>query len=124
MRFSACVNGGQQGLYVHHVVAAAFHGPRPDGLDVCHCNGDLTDNRPENLRYDTANGNMRDAVAHGRNYYAVRDECSKGHSLLDPGNVRTEITFGTDGQARHARRCRTCAAIYSANYRKRLVTVV
>lgn len=39
--------------FVHKLVAATFIGPRPDGLEVRHKNGDPTDNRPENLEYGT-----------------------------------------------------------------------
>lgn len=42
---------------VHSVVAAAFIGPRPAGLDVDHRNGKRQDNRAENLRYLTRSEN-------------------------------------------------------------------
>jgi len=47
------------------LVAEAFHGARPDGLVVCHCNGISNDNRPENLRWDTPLENNRDRIRHG-----------------------------------------------------------
>jgi hypothetical protein len=40
-------------VYVHHMVAAAFLGPCPEGLERDHINGDRIDNRAENLRYVT-----------------------------------------------------------------------
>jgi hypothetical protein len=51
--------------FVHALVARAFIGPRPDGLDVCHGNGVRSDNRLENLRYDTRQANAMDRHAHG-----------------------------------------------------------
>jgi hypothetical protein len=48
---------------VHRLVAEAFIGACPEGLEVCHNNGVNTDNRAENLRYDTRLANMREAVA-------------------------------------------------------------
>lgn len=51
--------------YVHRLVYEAFVGPVPDGLLICHRNGDPTDNRPDNLRADTQRGNMRDRELHG-----------------------------------------------------------
>lgn len=38
---------------IHSLVAIAFVGPRPPGLDINHLNGIKTDNRPENLEYCT-----------------------------------------------------------------------
>ena len=51
---------------VHVLVAAAFHGPCPKGCEVLHINGNLRDNRPENLRYDTHAENIHDIYAQGR----------------------------------------------------------
>jgi hypothetical protein len=47
-------------FFVHHLVAAAFLGPRPEGLHVLHGSSDRTDNRAVNLRYGTAKENMAD----------------------------------------------------------------
>ena len=51
--------------YVHQLVLLAFVGPCPEGLEVCHNNGRRTDNRLENLRYDTRSANAMDRHAHG-----------------------------------------------------------
>jgi hypothetical protein len=56
----------QEGASVAHLVAVAFLGPRPRKKHVCHNNGDPSDNRIENLRYDTAKGNQADRDKHGR----------------------------------------------------------
>lgn len=50
-------------LYVHHLVLAAFVGPRPVGMEACHQNDEPTDNRLVNLRWDTRKANAEDAVA-------------------------------------------------------------
>lgn len=49
----------------HSLVAAAFHGPRPTGMDIAHYNGMKHDNRAENLRYATKSENMRDCYRLG-----------------------------------------------------------
>lgn len=51
-------------LYSHRVVAAAFLGPCPDGKEVCHNNGDRSDNRLVNLRYGTREENVADRKIH------------------------------------------------------------
>lgn len=50
---------------VHSLVAAAFIGPRPDGMQVCHRDNDPTNNHYLNLRYDTPIGNNADKIKHG-----------------------------------------------------------
>lgn len=52
-------------LPVSHCVLFAFVGPRPAGTQGCHNNGIRTDNRPENLRWDTAKNNTADKLLHG-----------------------------------------------------------
>ena len=48
---------------VHTVVLEAFAGPCPDGMEACHENDVPTDNRwPENLRWDTPEGNLADRL--------------------------------------------------------------
>lgn len=51
---------------VHIMVLLAFHGPRPPGMVGCHNNSVSTDNRPDNLRWDTHRGNMEDRKRLGR----------------------------------------------------------
>lgn len=51
--------------YVHRMVAEAFHGPCPDGMECCHNDGDHTNNHFNNLRWDTRKANWRDRRAHG-----------------------------------------------------------
>lgn len=52
-------------VQVHHMVLEAFVGPRPAGAQGCHCNGDSTDDRAINLRWDTPQANQNDRVKHG-----------------------------------------------------------
>lgn len=63
--------------YIHHLVAEAFHGPRPEGMQCCHNNGDHEDNRPENLRWDTPKANMQDMKRHGRTLWGERNPRAK-----------------------------------------------
>lgn len=50
---------------VHRLVAEAFLGPSPKGMEVCHNNGFKCDNYVTNLRYDTHKSNGEDATKHG-----------------------------------------------------------
>lgn len=47
------------------LVLSAFVGPRPEGLECCHNDGDALNNKLENLRWDTHTSNIHDRVLHG-----------------------------------------------------------
>jgi hypothetical protein len=50
---------------VHHLVLCAFVGPCPKGQEGCHNDGDPTNNRVTNLRWDSHIGNLADMDKHG-----------------------------------------------------------
>lgn len=54
-----CIGGKQS--YVHVLVATAFLGPKPPGMDTDHINGDGSDNQADNLRYVTRSENTRNS---------------------------------------------------------------
>jgi hypothetical protein len=56
---------GARVLYVHRLVAMAFHGPPEPGQQVNHKNGNKLDNRPANLEWVSGAGNLRHARATG-----------------------------------------------------------
>jgi predicted XRE-type DNA-binding protein len=57
--------GADKRYTVHRLVAAAFIGPRPDGMQINHKNGNKADNRLENIEYCTQSENMKHAFATG-----------------------------------------------------------
>lgn len=88
--------------HVHRAVMAAFVGPLPDGLQVCHGDGDPTNNALDNLRYDTPSANQQDKVRHGRHHNTNKTHCPQDH-LLQGSNLLPWRA------ARGLRGCRTCA---------------
>ena len=50
---------------VHRLVLMAFVGECPSGMIACHNNGNHSDNRLENLRWDTPKSNEADKLIHG-----------------------------------------------------------
>ena len=53
--------------YIHALVAEAFLGPRPVGMQVAHNDGDHRNNAADNLRYATPRENNGDKRKHGTN---------------------------------------------------------
>lgn len=83
---------------IHKVVAEAFLGPAPDGMEVRHINGDPTDCRLANLTYGSHSENVSDTVRHGNHIWANKTHCPSGHPY-DRENTRMY-----DGR----RYCRAC----------------
>ncbi len=58
-------NGGRSATFlIHQLILVAFVGPCPEGQECCHENGIHTDNRIDNLRWDSHANNMADKTRH------------------------------------------------------------
>lgn len=64
-RVILCVDGKRLDRRVHNLILLAFVGPRPSGMVGCHRDGNRSNNRPNNLRWDTQASNIADKVRHG-----------------------------------------------------------
>lgn len=74
---------------VHALVAAAFIGPRPAGLDVMHADGSRTNSRCSNLQYGTRSENNKQIFADGR----------RKLKPIDVGFIRGQLNKGVSGVA-------------------------
>ena len=74
-------------MRVHRLVLMTFVGPCPEGMEGCHNNGDASDNRLENLRWDTPSENMYDKGRHGTDPQRNRTHCPRNHPLKAPNLV-------------------------------------
>ena len=88
--------------YVHQLVLEAFVGPRPDGYQARHLNGNRGDNRASNLAWGTPSENARDKLAHGTDHYGSRTHCASGHELT-PENTRMRLRKRTADNADHVK---------------------
>lgn len=95
----ARANEKKHDALVHRLVAAAFIGPLPAGMQVCHNDGGRLTSFVSNLRIDTPAGNASDRVGHGTenrgercgsNKYS-RDRVLEVRSMFDGGATITEI---------------------------------
>ena len=75
---------------MHRLVLGAFAGPPPEGMEGCHEDNDKTNNRLDNLRWDTRPGNHSDKARHGT--LGAKAECHRGHAFvrrnLTPSGLR------------------------------------
>lgn len=104
-----CRNGKRTLFQTHRLVMLTFVGPCPDGMEVCHNNGNALDNRLENLRYDTRRANVCDQVEHGVHSMASKNRCKHGHLKLAPN-----LTEG--GMRNGWKICRSCYESYHDIY--------
>ena len=56
---------GDANRYIHDLVLETFVGKRPEGYDASHINGNRTDNRLENLLWESRKDNCRRQENHG-----------------------------------------------------------
>lgn len=60
-----CKGGKRYTKQSHVLVALAFIGERPENYHVCHIDGDYTNNKLSNIRYDTVSQNSIDNYRYG-----------------------------------------------------------
>lgn len=58
---------------VHTLVLEAFVSHRPQGMEVCHNDGNPRNNKLSNLRWDTHRNNQRDMLRHGTANFKLGD---------------------------------------------------
>jgi hypothetical protein len=81
-------NGQSYQWRVHQLVMLVFVGPCPEGMEVCHRDGNPLNNHLSNLRYDTHINNLKDITR-----YEFRKSQCKGGSLRAL-QIRTEYANG------------------------------
>ncbi len=85
---------GPRSRHVYPLVLEAFVGPRPPGMEACHNDGDSTNDRLSNLRWDTSSSNSLDAVEHGTHNNSRKTNCPRGHRLVEPNLVASTLRQG------------------------------
>lgn len=79
---SAAVGDGKYvRVYIHRGVCELFNGSPADGMECRHLNGDMHDNRAENLQWGTAAENNADKMLHGT---VTKGERNGGAKLTVP----------------------------------------
>ena len=86
---SVVLGHNANGSPVHQLVALTFIGPCPDGMEVCHNDGDPTNNAVSNLRYDTRTENIKDVYRQGGRWRKL--------SAGDVMEIRAQLETGARG---------------------------
>ena len=87
---------------VHQLVAMAFMGLIPDGMEVLHSDGDKTNNRPDNLSYGTRLENHADKIRHGTSGKGEQNSMAK-LTEKDVLAIRAKYKKGVYGYIRIAK---------------------
>ena len=102
-------DGKRWTTWVHNVVMLAFAGPKPEGMETRHLDGNKLNNAKSNLVYGTRSENQKDRVAHGTHHETNKTHCPQGHEY-----TQENTHIGNRGK----RWCRLC---YKVKNDKRLV---
>lgn len=83
-------------MLLHRLVANAFHGVCESGLEVSHLDGDKSNNRADNLIYETHRGNVRRRRDHGTEFIPTNakitlDDARRAFTLRSEGKLQREI---------------------------------
>ena len=102
LRATLSRDGRSRKYFVHRLVLDAFVGPKQDGEETRHLDGDRANNFLCNLEYGTGSQNTLDKVKHGTHLQASRTHCPHGHLLEEPNLVKSQKALGW-------RSCLACA---------------
>lgn len=114
----------REGRYIHDLVTLAFLGPRPEGMEVRHLDGNASSaalwdaDGDQRLAYGTSAENKADTLRHGTQWPASRDFCDNGHEFT---LENTRIDYYPDGSFKQ-RTCKACARERSAELRQKRLT--
>ena len=78
---------------LHRLVLESFVGQRDPWQECCHCNGNPSDNRLSNLRWDTKESNTSDRPIHRPDRY-LSPQCVKEIALTQGSNRAVAKSFG------------------------------
>ncbi len=88
-----CMGQDHKWFGVHSLVLMAFVGPKPYGMECAHNNGNPSDNRLDNLRWDTRKGNLSDRERHRTLLRGERNNFAK----LSSDDVRRVLKLHENG---------------------------
>jgi hypothetical protein len=98
---------GRETHEVHRLVALAFLGPRPEGGEVRHVDGNPLNPRLSNLTYGTRSENGLDKRAHGGDHNVKKTHCPQGH----PYDAENTYVLPSRPRARYCKACQRARSL-------------
>lgn len=98
-RVAIRVPGGQIHRPVHQLVLEAFVGPRPEGLEVRHLDGNAENNHWQNLMWGTTLENAQDRKDHGTQVNGERHYMAK-LTAAQVAEIRAHLPMWKKGDGR------------------------
>lgn len=108
-------NNVRRGRLVHVLVLEAFFGPKQDGQETRHLDGDSSNNHISNLKWGTHIENMADSIRHGTFFFAGNIGEENMHSKLmekDVIEIKRMLNNGKRGKDIAVKYGVTAAAIH------------
>jgi hypothetical protein len=93
-----CRNSRVKIFRVHSLMALVFLGKRPEGMEVCHNDGNARNNAISNLRYDTPKNNSADSQRHGTHHSGERSV----HAKLKDSDIPKIIARNAAGESQRS----------------------
>ena len=118
-------NGTRVGRRVHQLVALAFIGPRPEGLEIRHLDGNQLNNAASNHAYGTAEENYWDKKLHNGTLLIVpgakvyRTPARRRQTHCKHGHERNDANTYVNPDGREI--CRPCATRCQVESRRRRI---
>jgi hypothetical protein len=92
-------DGRKTPRFVHHLVAECFLGPKPEGLQINHKDGNRFNNAADNLEYVTPKENTQHAIRLGLREPKTAEHMKKMHKAWKGKRHFAPIRKFTDEQA-------------------------
>jgi len=106
--------GQHYSRHVHTLVLEAFVGPRPDGYECCHRDGNVNNNHVSNLYWGTRADNYNDSVRHKTHNQRRKTHCPQNHPYDDENTL-----WVVQNGRRSTRQCRTCNRARASEWRRK-----
>lgn len=108
--------------YIHKLVAEYFIGPRPEGCQIDHIDGNYLNNKVENLRYCSVKENRNNPITYKRNKESMKTfwENMSNERRKEIGQIIKESLSKPDVKIKMSKSHKNLIPVYKGNDYKRI----